>query len=213
MFFSLWKTDTKLVIWTFRNWIHNTTYFLQTLNPKGHCDFATIIVDTRNSIFHYWLILSQSFHKWKNMNNFYNEFITLAATRKLQQKTLPKNKRFRDRILPRHLNWQNWSNVQLSVAHSWRTIPDNTDNIHLYLNQYQFKLKNHWKINLVKNDIFHTKQMNREEFSVQPYKWYVFLQLCDQFVSCVKWHFVLNFNNTNHIVSVDNVYQILQNRN
>ena len=64
---------------------------------------------------------------------------------------------------------------------------------HLYLNQYQFKLKNQWslwnpshftwKIVCVKNEIFHEKEMNCEEFAVQLFKWYVFLQLCDHFVS------------------------------
>ena len=50
-----------------------------------------------------------------------------------------------------------------------------------------------WKINSVKNDIFHTKQMTSEEFSVQPYKWYVFLWLCDHFVSCVANDIAITF--------------------
>ena len=89
---------------------------------------------------------------------------------------------------------QNYA-IQFSVFNNYITVACMLPSTHLYLNQYQFKLKNQqcpwnplrftWKINLVKNDIFHTKQMNREEFSVQPYKWYVFLQLCDHFVSCV----------------------------
>ena len=42
-----------------------------------------------------------------------------------------------------------------------------------------------WKITGVKNEIFHEKPINREEFAVHQRKWFVFLQFCDHCVSCV----------------------------